>query len=60
MSLIWSDSSIAECPSCGATVRVGIMSLATSCSCGMYYVDINDGRGWYNSREAYERGDEKI
>jgi hypothetical protein len=56
--LIWSDTSISECPGCGGTTVVGIMSLSATCKwCGCYYVDINEGRGWYLSRQAYERGD---
>ena len=60
MSLVWSDSSISKCPKCGTTVTVGIASLATTCPCGMYYVDVEGLRGWYASREAYERGLAKI
>ena len=56
--MIWSDTSITECPGCGATVGVGIMSLAATCKIdGFYYVDTIYGRGWYSSRQAYERGD---
>ncbi len=58
--MIWHDSSISECPSCGKTAIVGIMSLAKTCDCGFYYVDINEGRGWYSSREAYERGEASL
>lgn len=54
MSLVWSDTSVSECPACGATVAVGIMSLAATCKCGMYYVDVDRWRGWYFSREHYE------
>lgn len=57
MILVWS---VSECPSCGATVPVGIMSLAATCACGMYYVDIDSGRGWYFSRQHYERGERPI
>jgi len=57
LTLVWSDTSISECPACGATVVVGIMSLCATCKCGFYYVDINPHRGWYSSRVAFERGD---
>jgi hypothetical protein len=58
VSLIWSDDGLKECPGCGATVGVGIMSLAATCPIdGYYYVDLVEGRGWYSSREAYGRGD---
>ncbi len=54
--LTWND--VTECPGCGATVAVGIMSLCATCRyCGYYYVDVNEGRGWYSSPEAYGRGD---
>lgn len=59
MSLVWSDSSISKCPKCGTTVTVGIASLATTCPCGMYYVDVEGLRGWYASREEYDRRIEK-
>jgi len=52
-TLVWSDSSISGCPSCGATVVVGIMSLCATCACGMFYVDTAEGRGWYFSRQHY-------
>lgn len=59
--LVWSETSISECPGCGATAVVGIMSLCATCKfCGCYYVDIDEWRGWYSSREAYERGDVRI
>ena len=59
--MVWSEDSISECPGCGATVAVGIMSLAATCKIdGYYYVDIPGRRGWYSSREAYERGDNTI
>lgn len=54
--LVWSDTSVSECPGCGATVAVGIMSLAATCDCGFYYVDVDGYRGWYYSREHYRRG----
>jgi hypothetical protein len=60
-TLVWSDTSISECPGCGATVAVGIMSLCATCRfCGMYYVDVNEGRGWYFSRQHYEYGCEPV
>ena len=52
--MVWSDS---ECPSCGATVAVSIMSLSATCACGMYYVDVIGERGWYFSPEHYMRCD---
>jgi hypothetical protein len=55
-TLVWSEDSISECPGCGATVTVGIMSLSATCACGMYYVDAAEGRGWYYSRDHYARG----
>lgn len=55
--LVWSDTSISECPGCGATAIVGIMSLSTVCRyCGLYYVDVPKHRGWYSSRQAYAAG----
>ena len=54
--LVWSSQSVSECPGCGATVAVGIMSLAATCDCGFYYVDVNGYRGWYYSRASYENG----
>ena len=60
-TLIWSDTSISECPGCGATVVVGIMSLCATCPYdGFYYVDVNETRGWYSSREAYRDGEPKL
>jgi hypothetical protein len=57
MFLVWSDQSVSECPGCGATVAVGIMSLCATCKfCGCYYVDIDRRRGWYYSRQSYENG----
>jgi hypothetical protein len=53
---IWSDTSTSECPACGATVYVGLMSLATVCACGLYYVDTDEWRGWYYSVEYFMRG----
>ena len=56
--MVWSEDSVSECPGCGATVAVGIMSLSATCPIdGYYYVDIDKDRGWYTSREGYERGD---
>ena len=55
--MIWA---IKKCPGCGATVNVEIMSLAARCECGLYYADTETHRGWYRSREAYERGEEKL
>lgn len=53
--LIWSSTGVSECPGCGATVVVGIMSLAATCRiCGMYYVDIDSYRGWYSSQKAFQ------
>ena len=55
--MVWADTSISECPGCGCTVAVGIMSLSATCPIdGYYYVDVTEGRGWYSSRETYERG----
>lgn len=59
--LVWSDQSISECPGCGATVAVGIMSLVATCKYdGYYYVDVDQWRGWYSSRAAFERGDPPV
>lgn len=59
--MVWSEQSISECPGCGATVVVGIMSLAATCRIdGFYYVDLDEWRGWYTSRAAYERGDAPV
>ena len=52
---------VAECPGCGATCAIGIMSLACTCKyCGLYYADVNASRGWYSSREAYEKGTQPV
>lgn len=60
-NLVWSEKSVSECPGCGATVAVGIMSLSATCKVdGYYYADIDGARGWYMSRESYERGDSPI
>ena len=45
------------CPGCNQTVGIGLMSLAATCACGMYYVDAIDYKGWYRSREAYRDGE---
>jgi hypothetical protein len=55
--MVWSEDSVSECPSCGATIAVGIMSLCATCPYdGFYYVDVNEYRGWYSSKAAYENG----
>lgn len=59
--LIWSDTGVSECPGCGCTVVVGIMSLCATCRyCGCYYVDVEGWRGWYSSRAAYCEGRDRI
>lgn len=59
--MAWSDTSVSECPGCGKTVMVGILSLCATCPIdGYYYADIDQWRGWYTSREAYERGDPPV
>ena len=59
--MVWSEKSISECPGCGATVAVGIMSLVATCKVdGYVYVDIDERRGWYSSYEAYARGDAPV
>ena len=45
------------CPRCNRKVSIGLMSLAATCPCGMYYVDADKHRGWYRSWEAYTRGE---
>jgi hypothetical protein len=60
MTMVWSDTSVSECPGCGATVAVGVMSLCATCACGFYYVDAPKWRGWYFSREHYENGGEPV
>lgn len=58
MTLVWN---ILECPGCGATVTVGICSLAASCKIdGYFYVDVASHRGWYSSRAAFEAGNPRI
>jgi len=58
MPLIWSNDSVRECPGCGATVAVGIMSLCATCRVDDYfYVDAGEDRGWYSSMQAFVRGD---
>lgn len=52
-NLVWDTH---ECPSCGATVPIRVMSLAATCACGMVYVDSLDGRGWYFSWPHYVSG----
>ena len=61
MTLVWSAEGVAECPGCGGTVVVGIMSLCAVCPYdGFYYVPW-DGTGyrsgWYSSGTAFRRGD---
>lgn len=59
--MVWSEKSISHCPRCGRRMVVGILSLAGTCVCGMYYVDTTtEERGWYWCREAYEHGDRRI
>jgi len=59
--MIWSTDSVSECPGCGGTVIVGIMSLCALCDyCGFIYVDMTGARGWYLSKAAFERGDGRI
>lgn len=59
--LVWSDTSVAECPGCGATIIVGILSVCATCKIdGFFYVDLDIRRGWYASRAAFERGDSAI
>jgi len=36
------------------------MSLCATCWCGLYYADIPVFRGWYECREAYEAGEERV
>jgi hypothetical protein len=58
MALVWDTL---ECPNCGATVPLGVMSLTAACEIdGFYYVDVDQYRGWYSSRAAYERGDAPV
>jgi Zn finger protein HypA/HybF involved in hydrogenase expression len=53
--LIWNTK---ECPGCGKTVEIKIMSLVAVCPiCAMFYADVENGRGWYYSRQNYLRGD---
>lgn len=60
-TLVWNDTGICECPGCGATVIVGIMSLCATCkTCGLFYADVPGHRGWYFSRISYARGAPKI
>jgi hypothetical protein len=56
--MCWNDPE--ECPNCGRINAVGIMSLAKTCECGFYLVDIREGRGWYTSRDAYENGEAPV
>jgi hypothetical protein len=59
--IVWSDTSTSECPGCGATVVVAIMSLSATCPIdGYYYVDTREYRGWYSSCAAFERGDQRV
>jgi hypothetical protein len=51
---------VAICPICHRDVLIGLMSLAATCVCGAYYVDIEIDRGWYVSQQAYERGGARI
>lgn len=61
MTMAWDYSSISECPGCGATVTVGIMSLCATCKIdGYYYVDCRPHSGWYYSREHFVSGGAKI
>jgi len=59
--MIWDTSSVSECPGCGATLAVGIMSLCATCRfCGMYYVDCRPHTGWYYSRQHFLGGGEPV
>ena len=60
--MVYHEKSISECPGCGCTCVVGIMSLCVTCKIdGYYYVDLDDEvRGWYTSKDAYARGDAPV
>ena len=61
VTLVWDETAISECPGCGCTVVVGIMSLSATCRyCGFYYVMCEDWRGWYSSRLAFAMGARRI
>jgi hypothetical protein len=52
-TLVWD---VIECPSCGASVGLRIMSLVANCACGMVYVEAAQDRGWYFSWPHYVSG----
>ena len=56
-TLVWEAT---ECPSCGATVSVGLMSLAATCACGIVYVAAGRDPGWYYSWPHYASGEEPV
>jgi hypothetical protein len=60
VSLVWGDRSISECPGCGKTIVVGIMSLCATCPCGMFYMDCEPHTGWYYSNQHFLRGDKPL
>lgn len=52
--MTWNE--VPRCPGCFRLCPVGIMSLAVTCKCGMYWADVKPHEGWYYSRESYESG----
>jgi len=62
--LVWDEYCAAECPGCGGTVVVGILSLVATCRYdGLYYVSVSGPdweRGWYSSAAAFRHGAGKI
>jgi hypothetical protein len=56
-TLVWDT---VECPSCGATVAIGLMSMAVECACGMIYVMRIGTDGWYYSWPHYASGEAPV
>jgi hypothetical protein len=47
---------VVRCPRCQREIPIRLLPLSATCPCGLYYADLPDYRGWYESREAYEAG----
>lgn len=48
------------CPRCKRKTELHILSAGHTCECGPYYVAIAPFVGWYESREAFTAGAERI
>ena len=48
------------CPRCAHEIEIHVLRLAATCRCGLYFVDIAPFEGWYESLDAFMRGDQII